>query len=548
MRKPVIILVILFLLACQTTEERTGTPYSDVTINTIDKALEKGELLDALWLCELYSRQDIVENLNELQAKRNQIIQQIQDAIDRQETNDPESLMKMYDSLVNLGLDVPDIGYDTLINKYRDSLALQSERAAEWYPLSTRDMSGAAEPDNENNNVVWDDIIKSTVTVYLDRGIKIEGGYGYKDLMLGSGFFITDDGYIITNYHVIESHVDPTYEGFSRVYIKLEDSSSPRIPVKVVGWDPIFDLALLKAEIDAPMTIPLVQTAELKAGDRIYAIGSPGGLEKTLTSGIVSAPERPLLELGNILQVDVPINHGNSGGPLLNESGQLVGVVFAGVENFEGINFAIPGKYLFYSLFKMAEGGIVKYPFLGFIVTNHKQGAEVIYVFPNSSAGRCGIQVGDVITSVNGKMIEKTGTLLGMLHSFKIGELTDIHVLRDEKELEFVLKNDKRLEKPLMYALDNDLIENVLYPVFGMKLQLVEKNLFFKKFSVQRVLSGSAAEEQGLSVDDTLKFQNYKYLEDKNALILDVNIRKKSSGFLDIKMQIGAYLYANGIF
>ena len=130
--------------------------------------------------------------------------------------------------------------------------------------------------------------------------------------MIGSGFFIDANGYLITNYHVIQSEVDPEYEGFSRVYIKRAENPTVRIPAKVVGWDATFDLALLKMEINPEVYFQLGSAEDLNIGSRIYAIGSPAGLEQTLTSGIVSAQNRRLLSLGSVLQIDAPVNHGSS--------------------------------------------------------------------------------------------------------------------------------------------------------------------------------------------------------------------------------------------
>ena len=158
-------------------------------------------------------------------------------------------------------------------------------------------------------------MMKGTVTVWVDRGMTIEKGLGRADRMIGSGFFIDANGYLITNYHVIQSEVDPEYEGFSRVYIKRAENPTVRIPAKVVGWDTTFDLALLKTEINPEMYFQLGSSEDLNIGSRIYAIGSPAGLEQTLTSGIVSAQNRRLLSLGSVLQIDAPVNHGSSGGP-----------------------------------------------------------------------------------------------------------------------------------------------------------------------------------------------------------------------------------------
>ena len=190
-------------------------------------------------------------------------------------------------------------------------------------------------------------MLTGTVTILVDRGIKVQNGVGYPDQIIGSGFFIDRRGYILTNHHVIKSEVDPKDKGYSRLYIRLSESpAGERIPAKVIGYDPTFDLALIKTEINSSFTFGGYGGEQVLPGDRIFAIGSPAGLEKTITSGIVSAMGRHLLQMGDIMQVDVPLNPGNSGGPMLNDKGDLIGVGFAGLEQFQGLNFAVPYHWI----------------------------------------------------------------------------------------------------------------------------------------------------------------------------------------------------------
>ena len=154
-------------------------------------------------------------------------------------------------------------------------------------------------------------MISGTVTILVDRGIKVEKGVGFPDRVIGSGFFIDKRGYILTNHHVIESEVDPKYKGYSRLFIRLSESpAGERIPAKVVGYDKAFDLALIKTEITPEYVFGGWSGQTLTPGDRIFAIGSPAGLEKTITSGIISAMGRRLLQVGDSMQVDVPLNPG----------------------------------------------------------------------------------------------------------------------------------------------------------------------------------------------------------------------------------------------
>ena len=177
--------------------------------------------------------------------------------------------------------------------------------------------------------------IAGTVTVWVDLGIKVHGGMGYADRVIGSGFFIDERGYLITNHHVIADVVDPKYEGYGKVYIKLAGDEENRIPAKIIGWDKTHDLALLKTEVKPPYVFSLGSSSDLKSGDRVYAIGSPLGLESTLTSGVVSSTNRKIFTTGSVLQIDASVNSGNSGGPCIDSNGNVQAVVFAGIPRYQ---------------------------------------------------------------------------------------------------------------------------------------------------------------------------------------------------------------------
>ena len=186
----------------------------------------------------------------------------------------------------------------------------------------------------------------AAVTIWVDRGVTVKNGAGYADIIIGSGFFIDERGYIVTNHHVIDSMVNPKYEGYVRLYIKLLDDNLTKIPAKVVGYDSLLDLALLKVEITPEYVLDLGSSDDLEIGDKISAIGTPVGLEGTLTSGIISSFDRKLLSLGNVFQIDAAVNSGNSGGPLIDKNLKVQAIVFAGMLQLQGLNFAIPVEYL----------------------------------------------------------------------------------------------------------------------------------------------------------------------------------------------------------
>ncbi len=387
-----------------------------------------------------------------------------------------------------------------------------------------------------------DRMVSGTVTIWVNRGIKIEGGMGYPDRVIGSGFFIDERGYLLTNYHVVASEVDPEYEGYSRLYIRLSERVEDRIPAKVVGYDRIFDLALVKADVDPRFIFSYGGSADLKVGGRIIAIGSPAGLENTVTSGIVSATGRRFLQMGDAIQVDVPINYGNSGGPLLDESGKLVGIVFAGIEQFEGVNFAIPFDWVEKMLPRLYAGEEAGHPWLGAAVQEVDKGLEVIYTVPDSPVYRAGLREGDIIESLNGESYTKIGEIQAALLDLDYPVLVTLRWKREGESLQGAVSLAERPYSPIEESLEKDLRDNVLLPLFGMKIERTSRFLWRANYSVRRVLPGSIADETGLSKDDPLSIQGWELDTENRYAFLRIYVKKRKSGFMESVVQLAAYL------
>jgi S1-C subfamily serine protease len=385
-------------------------------------------------------------------------------------------------------------------------------------------------------------MIKGTVTMWVNKGIKIEKGVGYPDRVIGSGFFIDPRGYLLTNYHVIKSEVDPKYEGYSRLFVRLSDTANDRIPAKVVGYDTVFDIALVKVEITPEYVFSGLPTGEVAPGDRIFAIGSPAGLEKTVTSGIVSATERRFLQMGDTIQIDVPVNPGNSGGPLLDEKGDVIGVVFAGLEQFQGLNFAIPYYWIEKILPQLYAGGEVVHPWLGMALAETEKGLEVTYVVPEEPAWKAGIEAGDIIEGIDGKKYTTLRDIQEAVLANPPPSLVRVAYTRGAERREQVLCLTPRPQSPIEVALNRDSRDAVLYPLFGLKLQKVGSFLWKTDYVVQRVAKGSVADESGLSENDPLAIQDWQVDKDKGYAILQLYVKKKKSGFIESVVQIASYL------
>ncbi len=386
------------------------------------------------------------------------------------------------------------------------------------------------------------DMLRGTVTIWVDKGMRIEQGVGYPDRVIGSGFFIDKRGYLLTNYHVIRSEVDPEYEGYSRLYVRLSSSSDERIPAKVVGYDRIFDIALLKVEREPAFVFSLGEKEKFSAGEKIFAIGSPGGLENTITSGIISATGRRFLQMGDALQVDVPINPGNSGGPLLNEEGEMVGVVFAGLEQFEGVNFAIPAHWINDLLPDLYTGDEVLHPWMGMAVFERNNTLEVLYVLPGSPAYRAGIRYGDTISTINGTSYTEIGEIQQFLLTVVPETVVSVTWERNEEEHTGILSLSERPHRPMDIALKRDIKEKVFVPLFGLKIEEIGNLFWDSNYIVKKVYPGFVADETNISENDPLSVIRWFVEKEQRIAVLQIFIKKRKAGFLQKALQLAAYL------
>jgi S1-C subfamily serine protease len=388
-------------------------------------------------------------------------------------------------------------------------------------------------------------MLKGTVTVWIDKGIKLEGGIGFPDRVLGSGFFIDKRGYMLTNYHVIESEVDPEYDGFSRLYVRLPKNIDEKIPAKVIGWDKVFDVALLKVEVEPEYFFQILADINCEPGDKVYAIGSPIDplLESTITSGIISAiNRRHFLQLGDVVQIDAPVNPGNSGGPLLDEKGNFLGIVFGGLKPLEGLNFAIAANWIKKLLPALYRGGKIQHAWLGMSLTENENKLEVAYTLPGESAERGGIKSGDILVAINDKIYTSIRDVQEGLLDYPVNGLVKITWFHEGQKLTslFVLK--ERPFRPLELALKRDNRTNVFVPLFGMELKYVDQFLWEKNYVVQKVITGSIADNTGISVNDPVNLQKWKVDDEMGVAILQLFIKKKTEGFIQSVIQLASYL------
>jgi S1-C subfamily serine protease len=383
------------------------------------------------------------------------------------------------------------------------------------------------------------------VTIRVDRGIKIEQGLGMPDRVLGTGFYIDRAGYVLTNYHVIASEVDPKYEGYSHMSVKPADAPEARIGAKVIGYDRLLDLALIKVEAVPEYVFSLSDGADLVPGQKIFAIGSPAGLEDTVTSGIVSAVGRKILQTGEAMQVDAALNPGNSGGPLLDESGGAVGIVFAGMPQFQSLNFAIPSVWIIKVLPDLFRGGELHRAWLGFSLAKKEsgqlaEGLEITYRHPSIAAG---VEEGDRLLDISGEKPKDTSSAQAMLLHRGNGGLVRVRVASAGEERVVLRYLAERPFLPLESAVRMDRKDRLFPALFGMSLTPLPGNIFeSSNFSVAKVWLGSIADEAGLSENDPISLKRFWVDNEQQAAFIQIYVKKRKAGFLESIIQIPAGL------
>ncbi|MFK8078504.1 MAG: DegQ family serine endoprotease [Granulosicoccus sp.] len=257
----------------------------------------------------------------------------------------------------------------------------------------------------------------------------------------GSGFIISDDGYIITNAHVVDDA--------SEILVGLQDRRE--YPAELVGSDPTTDIALLKLEASNLPVVAIGDSDDLRVGEWVLAIGSPFGFEHTATQGIVSALARSLPDGTYVpfIQTDVAVNPGNSGGPLFNTDGEVIGVnsqIYSRSGGYQGLSFSIPINVAISVADQLKDNGFATRGWLGVAIQNVDQalaksfgldkpaGALVAQVTAGSPAENGGLESGDIILEFNGQSVDYSNALPPMVGSVRPGKTVDVGILRNGKQ------------------------------------------------------------------------------------------------------------------
>ena len=326
-------------------------------------------------------------------------------------------------------------------------------------PIATRASLG---PDEETAIAVYRTISPSVVFVTSMQVRQDKSLFSFSTSQIerdaGSGFVWDPNGYIVTNYHVVQNS--------ETVQVTLGDQSL--WTAQRVGTDPDKDIAVLK--IDAPKEllppIPIGTSGDLQVGQRVYAIGNPFGYDQTLTAGIISGLGREITSAANhpikgVIQTDAPINPGNSGGPLLDSSGRVIGMntaILSPTGAYAGIGFAVPVDCINRIVPQIIRGEQVPRPRLGVTTAEDHmvrrlglQGVLILSVAPNTTAEKAGLRgtgrngegklvLGDLILAIDGEAIRTTDGLFRIIDRHEVGDSVKMTILREGKKIEVEVK------------------------------------------------------------------------------------------------------------
>lgn len=368
---------------------------------------------------------------------------------------------------------------------------------------------------------------------FFDRFFDESQQHPYKQKSLGSGFIISDEGYIITNNHVVS--------GADEIKVKLSDGREFKGEIK--GSDEKLDLALIK--ISAKDHLPVATLGDsdtIEVGEWVMAIGNPFGLAQTVTAGIVSAQGRVIGSgpYDDFIQTDASINPGNSGGPLFNAHGEVIGINTAIIAGGQGIGFAIPVNMAKNIIPQLKETGKVTRGWLGVSIQpitpelaqsfdlEGEKGALVTEIVKDSPAEKAGIKTGDIILEFNGKMIHEMNELPRLVAATPVGKKVTVKILREGKaeDIPVTVERLKDGEAGAQPGISQDRL--------GMTVRALNKDLAarmgIKEQSgvvVTEIKAVGSAEQAGISIGDIIREINGARIDSIGDYEKAVNEHKK---------------------
>jgi serine protease Do len=373
----------------------------------------------------------------------------------------------------------------------------------------------------------------------------------YQQMAQGSGFIVSDDGYILTNNHLVSDA--------EKILVKVKENSE--VEAKVIGTDPDTDVAVIKIDTKDLTHLELADSDKLEVGEWVVAIGNPFRLSHTVTAGIVSAKGRSgfrLAEFEDYIQTDAAINPGNSGGPLLNLDGEVVGIntfIISQSGGYMGIGFAIPINIVKFVYQRLVEGGEVERGYLGiyyeeltpetaptFGLDKDTKGVAIAQVIEDSAAEKAGLKRYDVIVELDDKSVENGNEFLNRVAMLKPGTKVKIAVLRDGKRKTLTAKLEKRPSQDQGPGAEQDESQKLGFTVKNLTDEYAER-LGFEGLSgviVTSVEAESQAAKKGITAGILIMEVNREPV--KNTKEFDEAIQKaKKDGSVLLLINDGRY-------
>ena len=363
----------------------------------------------------------------------------------------------------------------------------------------------------------------------------------------GSGFIISADGYILTNNHMVEEA--------DKVTIELTDGR--KFTAEIIGADSDSDVAVVKIDADDLPYLELADSDALEVGEWVLAIGNPLGLSHTVTAGIVSAKGRSgfgLADFENFIQTDAAINFGNSGGPLINLDGKVVGIntAIAGSTGNIGIGFAIPINMAKHAYEQLVKGGTVERGYLGismgfltdetapfFGLKKNAKGVLISEVMEDSAADKAGLRHNDVIIEFNGEPIESREAFRNQIAMLKPGTRINLVVWRDKKRKAIAVKLGKRPStEEITGNLSPETINKLGFSVEDLTSEIAERYGYKGQSGVvvKEVESGSQAQQKGIAPGALIKEVNQQRIRNTREFNEEIKkARKEGAALLLVK-------------
>ncbi len=371
---------------------------------------------------------------------------------------------------------------------------------------------------------IIDNILPTVVTINTIKNNTYNTEYNIEEtpetVSLGSGFLISEDGYIVTNYHVIKDG--------EKVNIKLKGSET-NFPAEIVGVDEIMDIALLKISIKNKLPyVEFDQTKNYKVGDIVVVAGNPYNLGVSVSTGIISALNRNLKmnSFDNFIQTDASINKGNSGGPMFNLRGKVIGLtsaIYSPDGSNVGIGFAMPATDLLPLIEELKRYGYVKRGTIGIVVENiqkeifqildtatRRYGVIITDIKPDSPADRAGLLVSDIILKYNGKRVRNVRELSLLITSTEIGSRVKLDILRNNKVISITVKTEENKDN-YKYDQEYEVLLSKAVEAFDAVLIPVNRESK-KKFDIKandgmyvlKTQKGGLADKKGIRSGDVI--------------------------------------------